>query len=151
MEIQKLTNFLDITSDNKDLPRFVNEKWIKVYDQSEGNYNVNNEIRIKTSMLRSDLCDYSNAYIVVKGNITIVRPNNPKGNKEVTFKNNAPFINCISKINGVKIDNANEEGYDAHKVGINETEAVIPLKYLSNFCRSLNIPLINCEVKLILT
>ena len=151
MEIQKLTNFLDITSDNKDLPRFVNEKWIKVYDQSEGNYNVNNEIRIKTSMLRSDLCDYSNAYIVVKGTITIVRPNGAKRNKEVIFKNNAPFINCISKINGVKIDNANEEGYDAHKVGINETEAVIPLKYLSNFCRSLNIPLINCEVKLILT
>ena len=151
MEIQKLTNFLDITSDNKDLPRFVNEKWIKVYDQSEGNYNVNNEIRIKTSMLRSDLCDYSNAYIVVKGTITIVRPNGAKRNKEVIFKNNAPFINCISKINGVKIDNANEEGYDAHKVGINETEAVIPLKYLSNFRRSLNIPLINCEVKLILT
>ena len=151
MEIQKLTNFLDITSDNKDLPRFVNEKWIKVYDQSEGNYNVNNKIRIKTSMLRSDLCDYSNAYIVVKGTITIVRPNGAKRNKEVIFKNNAPFINCISKINGVKIDNANEEGYDAHKVGINETEAVIPLKYLSNFCRSLNIPLINCEVKLILT
>ena len=151
METQKLTNFLDITSDNKDLPRFVNEKWIKVYDQSEGNYNVNNEIRIKTSMLRSDLCDYSNAYIVVKGTITIVRPNGAKRNKEVIFKNNAPFINCISKINGVKIDNANEEGYDAHKVGINETEAVIPLKYLSNFCRSLNIPLINCEVKLILT
>ena len=151
MEIENLTNFLDITSDNKDLPRFVNEKWIKVYDQSEGNYNVNNEIRIKTSMLRSDLCDYSNAYIVVKGTITIVRPNGAKRNKEVIFKNNAPFINCISKINGVKIDNANEEGYDAHKVGINETEAVIPLKYLSNFCRSLNIPLINCEIKLILT
>ena len=82
MEIQKLTNFLDITSDNKDLPRFVNEKWIKVYDQSEGNYNVNNEIRIKTSMLRSDLCDYSNAYIVVKGTITIVRPNAAKKIKQ---------------------------------------------------------------------
>ena len=87
----------------------------------------------------------------MKGTIAIVRPNGAKRNKEVIFKNNAPFINCISKINGVKIDNANEEGYDAHKVGINETEAVIPLKYLSNFCRSLNIPLINCEVKLILT
>ena len=59
-------------------------------------------------MLRSDLCDYSNAYIVVKGNITIVRRNNAKRNKEVTFKNNAPFINCISKINGLKIDNAED-------------------------------------------
>ena len=57
-------------------------------------------------MLKSDLCDYSNAYIVVKGTITIVRPNAAKRNKEVIFKNNAPFINCISKINDVKVDNA---------------------------------------------
>ena len=59
-------------------------------------------------MLRSHLCDYSDAYIVVKGTITIVRPNGAKRNKEVIFKNNAPFINCISKINGVKIDNAED-------------------------------------------
>ena len=52
MEFQKITNFFYITSDNKDLPRFVTKKWIKVYDQSEGNYNVNKEIRITTSMLR---------------------------------------------------------------------------------------------------
>ena len=66
MEFQKITNFLDITSDNKDLPKFVTKKWIEVYDQSEGNYNVNKEIRIKTSMLRSDLCAFSDAYIFVK-------------------------------------------------------------------------------------
>ena len=71
MEFQKITNFLDITSDNKDLPKFVTKKWIEVYDQSEGNYDVNKEIRIKTSMLRSDLCDFNDAYIVVKGNITV--------------------------------------------------------------------------------
>ena len=59
-------------------------------------------------MLRSDLCDFSDAYIVVKGTITVVRPNNAKRNKAVTFKNNAPFINCISKINGIKIDNAED-------------------------------------------
>ena len=46
-------------------------------------------------MLRSDLCDYSNAYIVVKGDIIVTNPNNAKRNKAVTFKNNAPFINCI--------------------------------------------------------
>ena len=108
MEFQKIVNFLDTTSDNKDLPTFVTKKWIEVYDQSEGNYNVNKEIRIKTSMLRSDLCDYSNAYIVVKGTITTVRPNGAKRNKEVTSKNNAPFINCISKINDIKIDNAED-------------------------------------------
>ena len=130
----------------------------------------------------------------------------------VAFKNNAPLINCISKINGVQIDNAkdldvvmptynlleysknyrkttyslwnyyrdepsnplssnsesfkyktsitgntynvdddDDDNYDANKVGKNETEVVIPLKHLSNFWRSLNIPLINCEVELILT
>ena len=48
MKFQKITNFLDITSDNKDLPKFVTKKWIEVYDQSEGNYDVNKKIRIKT-------------------------------------------------------------------------------------------------------
>ena len=71
MEFLKIVNFLDTNSDNKDLPRFVTKKWVEVYDQSGGNYNVNKEIRIKTSMLRSDLCDYSDSYIVVKGNITL--------------------------------------------------------------------------------
>ena len=103
MEFQKILNFLDITSDNKDLTKFVTKKWIEVYDQSEKNYNPNNEIRIKTSMLTSDLCDYSDACIIVKGTITVTNPNNAKRNKVVTFKNNAPFINCISKINGVKM------------------------------------------------
>ena len=61
MEFQKIINFLDITSDDKDLPKFVTKKWIEVYDQSEENYNTNKEFRIKTSMLRSDLCDFSDA------------------------------------------------------------------------------------------
>ena len=75
MEFQKIVNFLDTTSDNKDLPTFVTKKWIEVYDQSEGNYNVNKEIRIKTSMLISDLCDFSDACIVVKGNIFVTKKN----------------------------------------------------------------------------
>ena len=132
MEFQKIVNFIDTTSDNKDLPTFVTKKWTEVYDQSQGNYNVNKETRIKTSMLRSDLCDFSDAYIVVKGDITVTKktfttddidaPNNTEadvtatntasnnafGNKKLVFKNNAPFINCISKINDVKIDNAEE-------------------------------------------
>ena len=61
------------TSDNKGLPTFVSKKWIKAHDQSEENYNVNKEIGIKTSMLRSDLCDFSDAYIVVKGNFTVTK------------------------------------------------------------------------------
>ena len=106
MEFQKIENFLNTNSD-ENLPRFVTKKWIKVYDQSGGNYNANKEIRIKTSMLRSDLCDYSDAYIVVKGDITLEGDNDAnKRNKNLAFKNNASFINFISKINGVKIDNA---------------------------------------------
>ena len=65
MEFEKIINLLDTTSDNKDLPRYVTKKWIDVYDQSEKNYSINKEIRIKISMLRSDLCYYSNAYIIV--------------------------------------------------------------------------------------
>ena len=76
MEFQKITNFLDITSDNKDLSKFVTKKWNEVYDQSEGNYDVKKEIRIKTSILRSDICDFSDAHIVVKGDITVGAPNN---------------------------------------------------------------------------
>ena len=132
MESQKIVNFLDTTSDNKDLLRFVTKKWIEVYDQSQKNYDVNKEIRIKTSMLRSDLCDFSDAYIVVKGNITVTKktftandfeaPNNTVANANATntandnefgenklvLQNNAPFINCVSKINGMKIDNAED-------------------------------------------
>ena len=94
------------TSDDKDLSRFVTNKWIKVYD--EKHYNVNKEIRIKTPMLRTDLCDFSDAYIVVKGDIAVTALEKAKRNKAVTFKSNAPFINCISKINGVQIDNAED-------------------------------------------
>ena len=108
MEFQKIVNFLDRTSDDKDLPKFITKKWIEVDDQSGGNYIVNKEIRNKTPMLRSDLCNFNDAYIVVKGIITVTEPDNAKRNKEVAFKNNAPFINCISKINDVKIDNAKD-------------------------------------------
>ena len=95
------------TSDGKDLPRFVTKKdWIQVYDQSGKDYRVNKEIRIKTPMLRFDLCDFSDVYIVVKGTIIVTDADDAKGNKSVAFKNNAPFIKCISKINGVQIDNA---------------------------------------------
>ena len=59
-------------------------------------------------MLRSDLCDFSDAYIVKKGTITVTDPDNAKRNKRVVFKNNAPFINCILKINGVQFDNAED-------------------------------------------
>ena len=75
MEFQTTTNFLNTTPDDKDLPRFITKKWIEAYDQSEKNYNPNKKIRIKTSMLRSNLCDFSDAYIVVKGNAIVHEKN----------------------------------------------------------------------------
>ena len=86
MEFQKIVNLLDTTSDNKDLPRFVTKKWIQVYDQSEENCNVNKEIRSKTPMLRSDLSDFSDVYIVLKGIITVTESGNAKRNKSVVLK-----------------------------------------------------------------
>ena len=50
MEFEKIVNLFDTAFDDKDLPKFVTKKWIEVYDQSQGNYDVNKEIRIKTSM-----------------------------------------------------------------------------------------------------
>ena len=109
MEYQKITNLLDNTSDK--VPRFITKKWIEIYDQSGETYNTNKQIRLKTSMLRSDLCDYSDAYINVKEDITVRATDGAnnirdKKNRPLAFKNNAPFISCISKINGVLIENA---------------------------------------------
>ena len=70
MEFQKIVNFLN-TNFDENLPRFITKKWVEVYDQSEKNYSPNKEIRIKTSMLRTDLCDYFDTYIIVKGDITL--------------------------------------------------------------------------------
>ena len=96
MEFQKITNFLNTASDHKDLPRFVTKKWAEVYDQSGKNYNPKKEIRNKTSMLRSDLCNFIDAYIVVKGDITLEGDNDAnKRNENLAFENNTPFINCI--------------------------------------------------------
>ena len=130
MEYQKIANLLGTTLD--EIPRFITKKWVEVHDQSGGNLNVNKEIRIKTSMLRPDLCNFNNAYIVVKGNTTVTKKclllmtlNHPiiqqlmlmllimqiimrLVKEKLVFKNNAPFINCTSKINGVKNDNAED-------------------------------------------
>ena len=68
----------------------------EVFDQSKKSYNVNKEIWIKKQILRSDLCDFSDAYIVAKGIITVTDPEKAKRNKALAFKNNAPFIKCFS-------------------------------------------------------
>ena len=184
-------------------------------------YNENKSIRFKTPMLRSDLCDYADAYILVNGTITVTAAagaNNirDKKNKKLILKNNVPFVSCATRINGELIEDADDldivmpmynlleysknyrktigslynyyrdeltndnnnnfanrnvvnsntfkyknkiigntfnvdaaaADYDANKNGTQEVEIAIPLKYLGNFWRALNIPLISCEVSL---
>ena len=109
MEYQKIANLLDSASNKPS--KFRTRNWVEINDDIRGAYSPNKQIRFKTSMLRSSLCDYSDAYILVKGNITVnntaadgAAANNT--NKKVIFKNCAPFTNCISKINNTQIDNA---------------------------------------------
>ena len=74
MEYQKITNLLGKTLD--ELPRFITKEWVKVHDQSgsaDDRYKPNKQIRFKTLMLRSDFCDFSDAYIFVKGDITLTK------------------------------------------------------------------------------
>ena len=105
MEHYKISKLLSDSTVSK----FVTKKRFEVFDLSCGQYSVNKNIRFKTSMLRSDLCDYSDAYIVVKGRITVTGTNNANRRiKTLTFKNNAPFRSCISKINNVFVDNAED-------------------------------------------
>ena len=74
MEFNKINNLLGSAHD--EVPRFITKKWIEVQSQSGSTYNASKPIRFKTSMLRSDLCDYSDAYVWVKGTITVTASNN---------------------------------------------------------------------------
>ena len=217
MEYQKIVNLLNTESNQPS--RFRTRNWVEINDNARGNYFSTKQIRFKTSMLRSSLCDYIGAYIIVKGYITVnniaaggAAANNT--NKKVIFKNYTPSTNCISKINNTEVDNAeyidivmsmynlieysdnysktlgslwqyckeipavNNDGSILEFNGANATdsfnlktkitgqtaadnnndniagrvnvEIMVPLKYLSNFLRTLEMPLINCEVELIL-
>ena len=203
MEYQKIANLLESTSDN--LSKFRTRNWVEINDESRGNY-ANSDIRFKTTMLRSNLCDFADSYILVKGKITITVAGDDAAarqaderDKGVTFKNCTPFTKCISRINNTDIDNAHDidivmpiynlieysDNYSKtsgslwqyykddpndnladsksfkYKVKITrkthadgntkDVEIIVPLKYLSNFWRTLEMPLINCEVNLILT
>ena len=211
MEFNKINNLLGPAHDK--VLRFITKKWIEVQSQSGNTCNTSKPIRFKTSLLRSDLCDYSDAYVWVKGTIIVTNPiDNANFNKELTLKNNAPFISCISKINGEFVENAedldivmpiynlleysknyektsgslfnyyrdesseitigagnnainisirNSKSFD-YKTNITgsldagedekeDVEIAIPLKYLGHFWRSLDIPLIKCEITLVLS
>ena len=91
--------------------KFRTRNSVETNDDIRGAYSPNKQIRYKTAMLRSSLCDYSDAYILVKENISVI--NNASAgaaannrNKKVIFKDCAPFTNCISNINNTQIDSA---------------------------------------------
>ena len=211
MEYQKIANLIDDVSNQPS--KFRTRNWVEINDESRGAYNVNSQIKFKTTMLTSSLCEYIDTYILVKGTISVnntaaagADANNT--NRKVIFKNCAPFTNSISEINNTQIDNAKDidivmpmynlieysDNYakttgslwqyckdiparddddeitefrrnnttDSFKFkakitgqigddGTKDVEIMVPLKYLSNFWRGLEMPLINCEVNLILT
>ena len=215
MENQKITNLLDkIDTDSK---HFATKKWYLINDENNTNYGVNKDtgadnpdtIKYDTRVLKPDLCDYSEAYILVDGTI---RPTNAVNATKLALKNFAPFTKCNLEINdehvdtaenldivmpmynlieysdnfqdssatlyqykrdeppeddavaGLTADNSDSFKYKIQLLG-NVTEVagnaagvrrlnvkvVVPLKYLSNFFRSLEMPLINCKIKLNLT
>ena len=95
MEYQTIKNLLDNIPDK--VPRFVTKEWIDVHHQSGETYNTNKQVRFKTSISRSDLCDFSDAYIVVKGIVTVSADDRDRDemNKQVILKNRVPFFSCI--------------------------------------------------------
>ena len=101
--------------DASDQPsKFRTNNWVEINDESRGTYNVNSQIKFKTTMLKCSLCDYSNAYILVKGKITITGAGDDAAarqaderDKVVAFKN-ATFTNCISEKNNTQIYNAKD-------------------------------------------
>ena len=206
MEYQKIKGLLGNTSNQP--PKFKTKNWVEKNDESRGTYNKDNQIRFKSSMLRSSLCDYVDAYILVKGTVTVANtvaqgPTNNTANKKVMFKNCAPFINFISKINNTQVDDAHDidvvmpmynlieysDNYSktsgiswqycrdepalddnnaivdfnaantstnsfklkaiitgqASNNGTKNVEIMVPLKYLSNVLRTLEVLLINCK------
>ena len=209
MEYQKIANLID---DESNQPfKFRTKNWVEINDESRGTYNVNSQIKFKTTMLKSSLFDYSDAYILVKGTITVSNTAAEGAaasnvDKKVIFKNCAPFTNCISEINNTQIDNAKDMLMPMYNLieysdnytktsgslwqyckdipprnnnneiinflgnnntdsfnfkakitsqtgnnGTKDVEIMVLLKYLSNFWRTLEMPLINCEINLILT
>ena len=110
MEYQKIANLLDSASNQPS--KFWTRNWVEINDEWRGTY-TGSDIKSKTTMLRSNLCDYIDAYILVKVTIKIVGAGNndaakrlDKRNAGAGFKNCAPFTKCIIRINNADIDTA---------------------------------------------
>ena len=133
MEYNKINNLL-LSEDNESevLSKFVTREYVRV-NSLLNTYNENKSIRFKTPMLRSNLCDYSDAYILVAGTITVTTPganngaNNirDKRNRQLILKNNAPFLSCITRINSELTEDAN-----------NDLDIVIPIYNLLEYSKN---------------
>ena len=108
MEYHKIINLLDNTPNQP--TKFRTENQVEINDDARGTYSTNSQIKFKTSMLKSSLRDYSDAYILVSGTITVAALAAGRGNNglEVVFKNCAPFTDFISEIKNTQIDNAKD-------------------------------------------
>ena len=109
MEYQKIANLIDDASNQPS--KFKTKNWVEINDESRGTYNVISQIKFKTTTLKSSLCDYSDVYVHVKRTVSVnntvaAGTDATNNNKKVIFKNCALFINCISEINNVQLDNA---------------------------------------------
>ena len=111
MEYDKINNLLrskELGSESENLSKFVTREYVRVNSLCN-TYNENKSIRFKTPMLRSDLCDYADAYILVNGTITFAgNQHRDRQNKPVILKNNAPFVSRITRINGELIEDADD-------------------------------------------
>ena len=103
-----------LNSPENEYSKFATKKWYVIDSESKGVYSHENPIKFLTSSLESSLCDYSDAYILVTGNITVKRRNAADtadialgAITQVTFKNCAPFENCKTEINDSLVDYAN--------------------------------------------
>ena len=104
MEYQKIANLLESTSDN--LSKFRTRNWVEINDKSRGNY-ANGDIKFKATMLRSNLCDYADSYMLVEGTITITGAgDNANAQRADERDKGVIFTKCISRINNTDIDNA---------------------------------------------
>ena len=103
MEYQKIINLLHNTPTN-----FRTKNWVEINDEERETYSTNSQIKFKTSILMSVLCDDSDAYILVNGTMIVAALAAGGGNNgiQVLFTSCTPFISCISEINNTQIDNA---------------------------------------------
>ena len=106
MENQKIINLMDNTP-NQPI-KFRTKNCVETNGEERGTYNTNRQIKFKTSILRSSLCDYSDVCILLSGTITVAALAAGTGNNDIqiVFKNRAAFTNCISEINNMQIGNA---------------------------------------------